>query len=50
MYAVPNIAIFCHSDGVISEICNCLLICIREGFHSRDLMVVVGFSGSLAVF
>ena len=26
---------------------NMLLNCIREGFHSRDLMVVVGFSGSL---
>ena len=25
-------------------------ICIREGFHGQDLMVVVGFSGSLAVF
>ena len=24
--------------------------CIREGFHGRDLMVAVGFSGSLAVF
>ena len=24
--------------------------CIREGFHGRDLMVVVGFSGFLAVF
>ena len=23
---------------------------IRKGFHGRDLMVVVGFSGSLAVF
>ena len=24
--------------------------CILEGFHGQDLMVVVGFSGSLAVF
>ena len=24
--------------------------CIREGFHGQDLMVVVGFSGFLAVF
>ena len=24
MYAVPNIVVFCNSDGMISEICNCL--------------------------
>ena len=24
--------------------------CIREGFHGRDLMVVVSFLGSLAMF
>ena len=26
------------------------LIYFREGFHGRDLMVVVGFSSSLAMF
>ena len=27
-----------------------LFLCILRGFHDRDLMVVVGFSGSLGVF
>ena len=27
-----------------------MIQCILEGFHGRDLMVVVGFLGSLAVF
>ena len=29
MYAVPNIAVYCSSDGLISEICNCLYYCVK---------------------
>ena len=38
----------CYFDSPYS--CQTLPRCIREGFHGWDLMVVVGFSGSLAVF
>ena len=41
------------SKEIILAVCmktTAKLPCIRKGFHGRDLMVVVGFSGSLAVF
>ena len=44
-----NLVLFANSF-MSSVLLRYLRKCIREGFHGWDLMVVVGFSGSLAVF
>ena len=51
---VEDFLIFASLSSVVPSIIyfrsNLNVLCIREGFHGQDLMVVVGFSGSLAVF